>query len=109
MNDLRKIPTVKGIPDFTKDKRKIIKASQKFYVAIAEEKHKHPSFISLATFKMKQKTWGSKEKKGSLDHRYWEENDFLDLKRNYYLDIEVGWFKNGAIGLMKRSFFIIVG
>jgi hypothetical protein len=58
---------------------------------------------------MKQKTWGSDREKGSLDHQYWEENGFLDPKRNYYIDVKVGRFKKGIIGLMKRLFFIIFG
>ncbi len=104
-----KIPTVKGVPAFTKDRAKINKAAKKFYTAIAEDKYKHPSLISLITFKMKQKTWGSEKEKGSLDHRYWEENGFLDPKRNYYIDARVGWIQKRIIGLMKKLFFIIFG
>ncbi len=104
-----KIPTVKGVPDFTNYQPKIRKAAKKFYNAVTEKKYKHPSLISLITFKMKQKTWGSEEEKGSLDHQYWEENGFLDPKRNYYIDVNVDWFKKGIISLMKRLFLIIFG
>lgn len=104
-----KIPTVKKVPDFAKDKAKIHKSAKKFFDAISKHKYKNPSLVSLVTFKMKQKTWGSKEKKGSLDHRYWEENGFLDPGRNYYIDVKLGWLRKGTIGLMKRLFFIIFG
>ena len=104
-----KIPTVKIVPDLAKERPKISASAKRFHKAIAEEKHKSPSLISLITFKIKQKTWGSKKEEGSLDYQYWKKNGFLDTKRNYYIDVRVGWLKKGMIGLMKKLFMIIFG
>lgn len=81
-----------------KEKKKIEKASEKFYQKLMKNKLYKPGLYDLVYFKMWQLNTKACKKDNPADFNYWQEKGWLN--RNYYYDVKVGPFKKilSAIG-----------
>ncbi|MFX0125530.1 MAG: flavodoxin family protein [Candidatus Hodarchaeota archaeon] len=104
-----KIPTVKGPPDLTKYRKRIKKAATKFYTAIHKEHFRSPSLLSLAVFKVQQRTNGNPQFQETLDYSYWNSNGYLNHEKNFFVDITANWVKKIIASLMGRIILKIYG
>ncbi|MFW9991721.1 MAG: flavodoxin family protein [Candidatus Odinarchaeota archaeon] len=96
------IPTVRGPPDLTREQKRIKKAARKFYRAIDRQLYRSPSLLSLAVFKVQQRSWGRKENKGTLDYNYWVDNGYTDPDQSFFVVIKANWMKRTAAGLIGK-------
>jgi multimeric flavodoxin WrbA len=97
-----KIPTVKGLPNLTKDLKQIKKAATKFYTAIDKQKFRSPSLLALAVFKVQQRANSNPLYKETKDYSYWINNGYSNPERNFFLDIETNWVKRLLASFMGR-------
>ncbi|MFX0085502.1 MAG: flavodoxin family protein [Candidatus Hodarchaeota archaeon] len=97
-----KIPTVKGSPNLTKDRKRIKNAATKFFTAIDRQQFNSPSLLSLAVFKVQQKANSDPLHKGTLDYAYWTDNGFLNPEQKFFINIKANWIKKLVSSLMGR-------
>lgn len=60
---------------------------RQFYRAIRQRKYANPSFLSLMTFKIQQRSWHLAAK-DSVDYAYWHSQGWTDPDREYYIEHE---------------------
>ncbi|MFW9828411.1 MAG: flavodoxin family protein [Candidatus Thorarchaeota archaeon] len=78
----------------------ISKLAKKLYSAMKEKSYLNPSILSLAIFKIQQKSRGNLDLSNEIDYKYWKENGWIDKKRQYYFDVKVS--------LLRRIFSMII-
>ena len=63
---------------------KTAKVAQEFFKAIHEHKYLDPSFVSLMTFKIQQRSW-LLASQDTLDYQYWNHKGWIDPRREFYI------------------------
>jgi multimeric flavodoxin WrbA len=68
------------------------RAAGQLFNSVLRRDHERPSFFSLMMFRIQQIGW-RRAKAGSVDHRHWSENGWLDAQREFYIPHRAPWLK----------------
>jgi hypothetical protein len=66
--------------------------ARKLFHALRTRDFRRPSFLSLMTFKIKQRYW-QREHETSVDHAYWVGRGWTEPQREFFIQIESNSFK----------------
>jgi multimeric flavodoxin WrbA len=69
------------------------KAANVLFHDIDQRKFLDPSFFELMVFKIQQLAWKNEGIPGTVDHTYWEQRDWFDPRRTFFIPIRSNWVK----------------
>lgn len=64
--------------------------AKKLYIGVRNKSYLRPSALSLASFKLQQKSRANPERSPPIDYNYWKEKGWADPKIAYYIDHQAG-------------------
>jgi multimeric flavodoxin WrbA len=65
-------------------------AARRLFNALVTRAHERPDFLSLMMFRIQQISWKLAEP-GSVDHRHWQENGWLEESQSFYFPHRAPW------------------